>query len=95
MTCDFAAKMRHRKNLLQDPKSLHPIQKRSRFQNPNCRHQEQVSGSSKKAKGINESEAVQWGSEILTSMDFKWSKRGWVANGMDFERDLKSGCPTI
>ena len=31
------------------------------------------------------------GSEILTSLDFEWSKRGWVAaNGLDFEWDLKS-----
>ena len=37
----------------------------------------------------------QWGSEIQTSMDFEWSKRGWVANGLDFEWDLKSGSPTI
>ena len=27
---------------------------------------------------------VQWGSEIQTSLDFEWSKRGWVANGLDF-----------
>ena len=34
---------------------------------------------------------IQWGSEILTSLDFEWSKRGWVAaNGLDFEWDLKS-----
>ena len=39
--------------------------------------------------------AVQWGSEIWTSLDFKWSKRCWVANGLDFEWDLKSGSPTI
>ena len=34
------------------------------------------------------------GSEIQTSQDFKWSKRGWVANTV-LERDLKSGSPTI
>ena len=28
---------------------------------------------------------VQWGSEIRTSLDFEWSKRGWVATGLDFE----------
>ena len=28
-------------------------------------------------------------------MDFEWSERGWVANGMDFEWGLKSGSPTI
>ena len=38
---------------------------------------------------------VQWGSEIRTSLDFEWSKRGWVANGPGFEWDLKSGSPTI
>ena len=37
----------------------------------------------------------QWGSEIRTSLDFKWSKRGWVANGPDFEWGLKSGSPAI
>ena len=31
---------------------------------------------------------IQWGSEIRTSMDFKWSKRGLAANGPDFEWDL-------
>ena len=38
---------------------------------------------------------IQWGSEIRTSLDFEWSKRGWVANGPDFELNLKSGSPTI
>ena len=38
---------------------------------------------------------VQWGSEIRTSLDFEWSTRGWVANGLDFEWDLKCGSPTI
>ena len=33
--------------------------------------------------------------EIQTSLDFEWSKRGWVANGPDFQWDLKSGSPTI
>ena len=33
---------------------------------------------------------VQWGFEIRTSLDFEWSKRGRVANGQDFEWDLKS-----
>ena len=28
---------------------------------------------------------AQWGSEIQASLDFEWSKRGWVANGMDFD----------
>ena len=38
---------------------------------------------------------MQWGSEIQTSLDFKWSKRGWVSNGSDFEWDLKSRSPTV
>ena len=38
---------------------------------------------------------IQWGSEIRPSLDFEWSKTGWVANGLDFEWDLKSGSPTI
>ena len=38
---------------------------------------------------------LQWGSEIRPSLDLEWSKRGWFANGLDFERDLKSGSPTI
>ena len=33
---------------------------------------------------------LQWGSEIQPSLDFKWSKRGWVANGLNFKWDLKS-----
>ena len=28
-------------------------------------------------------------SKFWTNLDFKWSKRGWVANGRDFEWDLK------
>ena len=40
--------------------------------------------------------SIQIVSEQLGSkMDFEWSKRGWVANGLDFECDLKSGSPTI
>ena len=38
---------------------------------------------------------VQQGSEIWNILDFEWSKRDWVANGPDFEWDLKSGSPTI
>ena len=38
---------------------------------------------------------LQWGSEIQTSLDFEWSKRGWVENGLDFELDLKNRSPTI
>ena len=38
---------------------------------------------------------VQWESDIRTSLDFEWSKRGWVANGQDFEWVLKMGSPTI
>ena len=32
-------------------------------------------------------------SEIQTSPDFEWSKRGWFANGSDFEWDLKFRSP--
>ena len=39
--------------------------------------------------------SIQWGSEIMTSLEFKWSERGWVTNGPDFEWDLKSASPTI
>ena len=38
---------------------------------------------------------IQWGSGIWTSLDFEWSKLGWVANGADFDWELKSGSPTI
>ena len=38
---------------------------------------------------------IQWGSEIWPSLGFEWSKRGWVANGLDLEWDLNSGSPTI
>ena len=34
---------------------------------------------------------IQWRSEIRTCPDFKWSKKGWVANGLVFECHLKSG----
>ena len=37
---------------------------------------------------------LQWGSEIWTSLDFLWSKRGCVAKGLDFEWDLKSRSTT-
>ena len=33
---------------------------------------------------------VKRGSEIQTSLDSKWPKRGWVANGPDFKWNLKS-----
>ena len=35
---------------------------------------------------------TQWGSEIRTGLDLEWSKRGWIANGLNFEWDLG---PTI
>ena len=49
---------------------------------------------------------IQWGSEIRPSLDYQWSYRGWVANGLNFEWDLghiiwsfpessKSRSPTI
>ena len=41
------------------------------------------------------SKKIQGQPEILTSLDFKWSKRGLFANGPDFEWELKSGSPTI
>ena len=28
---------------------------------------------------------IQWGSEYKTSLLFKWSKRGWMPNGLVFE----------
>ena len=31
--------------------------------------------------------STQWGSEIRTSLDLEWSKRGWVANSPDLEWD--------
>ena len=34
---------------------------------------------------LTSAEQIQWKSEILTSLDFEWSKRGWVTNGPDFE----------
>ena len=37
----------------------------------------------------------QWRSGIRPSLDFKWPKRGWEANGLDFEWDLKFESPTI
>ena len=33
---------------------------------------------------------LHWGSEIWTSLDFEWSKKGWVVNGLDFNWDLKA-----
>ena len=38
---------------------------------------------------------VQWGSEIRSSLDFEWSKRGWFSNSLNFEWDLKSGSPNF
>ena len=43
----------------------------------------------------NSGRGLQWGSEIRTSLEFEWSKRGWVSNVPDFEWDLKSGSSTI
>ena len=36
---------------------------------------------------------VQWGSEYQTSLVFKWSKRGWMPNGLVFECHLNTGQP--
>ena len=33
----------------------------------------------------NKQNQLQWGSEIRPSLDFEWSKRGWVTNGLDVE----------
>ena len=38
---------------------------------------------------------VQWGSEIRTSLEFEWYKRGWLANDPDFKWDLKSWIPIV
>ena len=38
---------------------------------------------------------IQWGFKNWTSLDFEYSKRDWVADGPDFEWDLKSRIPTI
>ena len=38
---------------------------------------------------------IQQGSEIWTSLDYEWSKRGWVANGLESEWDPKSESPTL
>ena len=35
------------------------------------------------------------GSAIQTSLDFQWSQRSWVANGLNFEWNPKSASPTI
>ena len=35
------------------------------------------------------------GTEVWTNPDFEWSKRGWFANGQDFELDLKSNGPSF
>ena len=37
---------------------------------------------------------LKWVSDIWTSLDFEWSKRSWVKNGLDLEWDLKFGSPT-
>ena len=42
-----------------------------------------------------ESYVLQWGSEIQPSLDFEWSKTGWVANAQELEWDMKSGSPII
>ena len=33
--------------------------------------------------------------DLKSDLDFEWSKRGWVTNGLDFEWHLKSGSTTI
>ena len=44
---------------------------------------------------VNFYKRFQWGSGIWTSLDFEWSKRGWVRNDLDFKWDLKPKSPTI
>ena len=64
----------------------------------NVRHLREVksSGTNSSPQGsISKKERLQWGSEIHTSLDYKWLKKGWVVNGPDFEWDLKSGSSTI
>ena len=36
---------------------------------------------------------VQWGSENWTSSVFKWSHKGWIPNGLVFERHLNTRQP--
>ena len=38
---------------------------------------------------------IQWGSDVCISLDFEWSKRGWIANCLNFKWDLKTGSPTF
>ena len=33
---------------------------------------------------------IKWGSEIWTCYRFKWLKRGWFADGLNFQWNLKS-----
>ena len=34
---------------------------------------------------------IQWGSEWQTSLVFKWSKRGWIPNGLVFKCHMNTG----
>ena len=38
---------------------------------------------------------LQQGSKIRICLDFQWSQRDWVENGVNFEWNLKSRSPTI
>ena len=38
---------------------------------------------------------LQCGFEMQTSLEYYWSNRCWVANGLNFEWDLKFRIPTI
>ena len=50
-------------------------------------------GASPTMKKNNFVKHLQWGSEIRTSLDFKWWKRGWVANsGTIAERSRACVC---
>ena len=46
-------------------------------------------------KGSKVTTLITVGAEIWTSLDLEWSKRGWVANGLDYKWNLKFGNPTI
>ena len=36
---------------------------------------------------------IQWGSEILTSLDFEWSQIGLMPNGLVFKGHFNTGQP--
>ena len=42
---------------------------------------------------VDEGYHIQWGSEHLTSLVIKWSRRGWMPNGLVFKCHLITGQP--